>query len=104
MAYGTILMTNGVDVKKVPLGFSWTVFFWGPCPPLLRGDWLWGIGLLFANYFTIGVAGVICAFFYNKTYAKGLFDKGYTVHMLPPNVTPDSLKAYLGYINLPGAV
>ena len=103
MAYATVLLTNGVEVKKAPIGFSWTMFFWGGWPAIFRQDWLWGIALILACIFTWGIAGVVCAFFYNKVYAKSLFDKGYKVHMLPPNVTEDTLKAYLGYMVLPGS-
>ena len=46
MAYTTVLLTNGVEVKKAPIGFSWTVFCFGGWPPLFRQDWLWGVGLL----------------------------------------------------------
>lgn len=101
MAYAEILMTNGVEVKKVPLGYSWTVLFFGGFPPLFRGDWAWGIGLFIGNLFTWGLAALACSFFYNRIYAKSLFDKGFTIHMLPPTVTEDSLKNYLGYLTLP---
>ena len=101
MAYATVLMTNGIEVKKAPIGFSWTVFFWGGIPALFRQDWWWGIGLIIANALLYGCAGIVASFFYNKVYLKNLFDKGYHIHMLPPNVTEDSLKNYLGYLTLP---
>ena len=103
MAYAEILMTNGVEVKKAPLGFSWTMFFWGGFPPVFRGDWPWAIGVFIGNLFSWGLVGVVCAFFYNRTYAKSLFDRGYRVHALPPEVTEESLKNYLGYLTLPNA-
>ncbi len=103
MAYATVYMTNGVEVKKAPIGFSWTVFFWGGWPPLFRQDWVWGVCLLLASIFTYGVAGIVCAFFYNKVYAKSLFEKGYKVHTMPPNLTEEGLKLYLGYLVLPGS-
>lgn len=102
MAYAEVLLTNGVEVKKVPIGFSWTVFLFGGWPPLFRQDWLWGAILMLGSLMTYGFAGVICAFFYNKVYAKGLFEKGYYVHSLPPTVTEEGLKNYLGYMTLPG--
>ena len=27
MAYATIYLTNGIEIKKAPVGFSWTTFF-----------------------------------------------------------------------------
>jgi hypothetical protein len=102
MAYTTVLLTNGVEVKKAPIGFSWTVFCFGGWPALFRQDWLWGFGLFVACLLSYGLAGVVCAFFYNKVYAKSLFDSGYRVHSLPPDITEEGLKNYLGYLTLPG--
>ena len=103
MAYTSVLLTNGVEVKKAPIGFSWTMLLFGGWPAIFRQDWLWGIGLLIACLLSYGIAGVVCAFFYNKVYAKSLFDRGYRVHSLPPDITEEGLKNYLGYLVLPGS-
>ena len=29
------------NIKKAPVGFSWTVFFFGCFPAVFRGDWKW---------------------------------------------------------------
>lgn len=100
MAYATMTMTNGNEVKQVPLGFSWTMFFWGGFVPLFRQDWIWGLAMLIACAITSGMAGVVGAFFYNKAYAKALFEKGYKVSALPTGYTEDHVKNYLGYTNL----
>lgn len=101
MAYATIAMTNGVQVKQAPIGFSWTVFFWGGWVPLIRQDWMWGILLLLACIFTYGIAGIVVAFFYNKSYLTRLFNEGYYIHALPQNVNEEQIKNYLGFITLP---
>lgn len=101
MAHATIYLTNGVEVKKAPVGFSWTVLLFGGWPPLFRQDWLWGIVLLIACIFTWGIAGIVCSFFYNKVYIKSLIDKGYTINP-SSEVSDDYLKNYLGYVKLPG--
>lgn len=101
MAFAKIKVSNGVEVKTVPLGFSWTVFFFGGWPALFRQDWLWGIGLIIGTILTYGLVGLVFAFFYNKIYAKGLFSSGYKIHALPPGVTNDHVKEYLGYIEFP---
>ena len=95
------MVTNGVEIKKVPLGFSWTMFFFGGWPAIFRQDWLWGVLLIIACVFTYGIAGIVCAFFYNKVYAKNLFNKGYYIQTLPPGVTEDHVKNYLGLVTLP---
>jgi hypothetical protein len=101
MAYTKISLTNGVEVKTAPVGFSWTTFFFGGWPALIRQDWIWGFGLLIACVFTWGIAGIVASFFYNKVYIKGLFEKGYTLQATP-GITDDQLKIYLGYVKLPG--
>lgn len=103
MAYATVLMTNGIEVKKAPIGFSWTTFFWGGWPGIIRGDYLRGGLILLGCILTYGFVGMICGFFYNKLYIKGLFDKGYYVHAMPPNMTEDMLRIYCEYLKLPSA-
>ncbi len=101
MAHTTISVSNGVEVKQVPLGFSWTTFFFGGFPALIRGDWITGLIICLLNIFTWGIAGIIAAFMYNKMYAKSLFEKGYMVHATPPGYTVDMVKAEMGYIKFP---
>lgn len=102
MASTTVYLTNGVEIKKAPVGFSWTVLFFGGFPCLFRQDWLWGILLILGSTFTYGIAAFVCAFFYNKVYIKNLLNKGYKFSNTP-GITDDALKAYLGYMDLPRA-
>ena len=64
--------------KEVPVGFSWTVFFFGFLPPLFRGDWKWAIVMLIAALCTFGLSTLIFMFIYNKIYLKSLLETGYT--------------------------
>lgn len=104
MAHTVISVTNGVEVKKVPLGFSWTTFFFGGFPALIRGDWLAGIIIIVGCFLTWGIVGIIAAFIYNKIYAKSLFEKGYSIHAMPPGYTADMVRAELGYLKFPNEV
>lgn len=101
MARATVYLTNGIEIKKAPVGFSWTTLFFGGIPALLRQDWIWGIGLVIASMFTWGIAAIVGAFIYNKVYIKSLVNKGYTIQP-SSEVSDDYLKNYLGYIKLPG--
>jgi len=76
-----ITLKNDVGViKEVPVGFSWTMFFFGPLVPLFRGDIKWTIIYLLVVLVTLPLYGVGCIvlpFIYNKQYLLGLFERGY---------------------------
>lgn len=73
------------EVKSVKVGFSWTTFFFGFFPALLRGDFKWFaiIALIevAAGSFTLGIGitlvTVIFAFIYNGLYIKDLLSRGF---------------------------
>lgn len=102
MAYTTVYLSNGVELKKAPVGYSWTTLFFGGWPAMFRQDWLWGICLIIGCVLTYGIAGIVCSFFYNKVYIKALIAKGYKFKEIP-GVSEEQLKSYLGYIEIPKA-
>ena len=81
-----IRVMNDIDKKKeVKLGFSWTMFFFGVFVPLFRGDWKWFLIILGIDV-VLTITGLIfimpflmlgLSFFYNRLYAKDLYDNGY---------------------------
>lgn len=89
---------NGL-IKSAPIGFSWTVFFFGFLVPLYRKDWLWTFIMLAVEIPTFGFASIIFAFFYNKIYARKLFRRGYTFFSLYGNLDRTTLNHYLKYQN-----
>ena len=64
--------------KEFPVGFSWTILFFGFFPPLFRGDFKWGLIMLIAALFTSFISSLIFMFIYNKIYLKSLLEMGYT--------------------------
>ena len=103
MAFATITLTNGIEVKTAPIGFSWTTFFFGGIPALIRQDWLMGLLIIIGNIFTWGIVALVFSFIYNKMYVKGLIEKGYKIQTLPANLTAERLQSYLGFVKLPMA-
>jgi hypothetical protein len=69
---------TGEEVR-VPFGFSWTTFFWGPFPALFRGDWKWAAIIFITAVFTWNFSNFIFAFVYNKLHIKDLLRDGYKV-------------------------
>jgi len=62
------------------IGFSWTYLFFGFLVPLIRGHYpMAGIHFLISltNYFTLGIVGLVLAFFFNKFYTLRLVEEGY---------------------------
>ena len=80
MAFATLNFENksGI-VKEAPVGFSWTTFFFGFFPALIRGDWLWAVIIFAATFVTFGLAGFVFAFIYNRLYIQGLLKQGFEV-------------------------
>jgi hypothetical protein len=89
-------------VKTGYFGFSWTSFFFGGIPAMMRGDVALGVGLLIAGLvfgaFSAGllwfVVGLIWAFIYNKRYTLYLLERGYVFEDEPSRV--GEAKAKLG--------
>lgn len=79
MAYTSIIFENPRTgaIKEAPVGFSWTVFFFGPLPPLFRGDWKFAILLFIIALFTFGLSNLVFMFIYNGLYIKGLIGDGF---------------------------
>ena len=65
------------QAKQTKVGFSWTVFFFGPFPALFRGDWKWFLIILIANSFTAGFSNLVFIFIYNKLYINDLLLQGF---------------------------
>lgn len=81
MAYAKLILKNPEtgSVKKAPVGFSWTTFFFGFFPAMFRGHWVGVLAILGLTIGTLGLAPLVMAFFYNKWYLKSLVEDGYKV-------------------------
>ena len=79
MAYTKIQFENPKTgaIKEAPVGFSWTVFFFGFFPPLFRGDWKWAVIMFLVACITMGLGNLVFMFIYNKLYIKELIGSGF---------------------------
>ena len=87
MAHGSVTVVNPLtdEMKTVPVGFAWTVLFWGCFPALFRQDWKnFGImagtlilsGLLLIAFIPL----IVFAFIYNdKMCLKDLLNSGWKI-------------------------
>ncbi len=64
-------------MKEAPVGFSWTVFFFGFFPALFRSDWKWAAIMFIAALCSFGLSSLFFMFTYNKFYIKDLINAGY---------------------------
>ena len=80
MAFSTVNLKHPEFevTKEAPVGFSWTILFFGFFPPLFRGDFKWAIVILLTALFTAGLSVFIFMFVYNKIFLKSLLEQGYT--------------------------
>jgi hypothetical protein len=79
MAKGKIKFENPFNghIKEVPVGFSWTMFFFGFFVPLFRGDLKWFLLTVLLDFCTFGLYQIVFAFMYNDIYRKRLISKGF---------------------------
>ncbi|MEZ5526573.1 MAG: hypothetical protein R3F26_03445 [Gammaproteobacteria bacterium] len=101
MAYTKLVMENPNTghIKEAPVGFSWTVLFFGFFPPLFRGDWKWAIIMFLLAMITMGLSGLVFMFIYNKLYIKDLVGSGFKVKSVGMG-TIDQVSQKIG-VNLP---
>lgn len=64
-------------VIEVVEGFSWTILFFGPIVPLVRGDLKWTLIMLIASACTFGMSWLVMPFIYNGKYIEEKRSKGY---------------------------
>lgn len=77
----TMRNDNTGQFKEVPIGFSWTTFFFGWFPALLRGDIKNFLILFFLTLPSFGIVWILYAFKYNKIYTNDLISQGFRAVM-----------------------
>ncbi|AXK55120.1 MULTISPECIES: hypothetical protein [Pseudomonas] len=79
MAFTKIIFKNPNTgaIKEAPVGFSWTVFFFGFIPALFRADWKWAAIMFLLAMFTFGLSNLVFMFMYNKLYVRDLIGSGF---------------------------
>lgn len=72
------IMENDFGNKKViKEGYSWTTYFWGFWPSLIRGDFKSALKLFLLGIITLGIYPTYKSFNINKDYENYLINKGY---------------------------
>lgn len=81
MAFAKVFLKNPRtgQMREAPVGFSWTMFFFGFFPPLFRGDWITAIILFLLAFVLLCIPSMILAFFYNKMYIRRMINEGFEV-------------------------
>jgi hypothetical protein len=71
---------NTGELKKIPVGFSWTTLFFGPFVALFRADWMMAIIIFGVALVTGGLSNIVFAFIYNKLHIKNhIYKEGFKV-------------------------
>lgn len=65
------------QLRTAPVGFSWTVLFFGGWPMVFRGDWKQLLITLLLTPVTLGIYWIYLWFNYNKMYIKKLVSDGF---------------------------
>jgi len=78
-----------------PIGFSWTTYFFGFFPAMVRGHWQAASAMLLLFPLTLGLSQLYFAYFYNRAYLKHRLSEGYVVSRIVGN--PEAMEPYLGF-------
>lgn len=81
MAFATVELEKQAtgELRKAPVGFSWTTLCFGFFPALIRSDWKWGLIQAAAALLTWGLSVLVFAFIYNRLYLNDLLDNGFQI-------------------------
>lgn len=79
MAHATISFENpqSGQMREAPVGFSWTVLFFGFFPALFRSHWVGFAIIALASFATFGLSNLLFMFIYNRMYVKHLISEGF---------------------------
>lgn len=85
MAFTTLIMKHPhtEQIKKAPVGVSWTSLFFGPFVPLVRGHYSGAFLWFILAVCTAGAGPFVQMFIYNKRYVRRLINNGYQVKYSP---------------------
>lgn len=107
MAFDTAILENPRtgQLRRAPVGYSWTMFFFGPFAPMVRGDWKWA-GIIFLMAIVAAVIsggflgwlpGLIGSFMWNRSYLDRLISDGFQVKATEKGSSLDKIDRELGY-------
>lgn len=109
MAFDTAYLENPRtgQIRKAPIGFSWTMFLFGFFPPMFRGDWKWFAIIFVSGFFMALISfgllgwlpGLIGAFIWNRSYLETLVQDGFLLKSTDSG-NLDRISEYAGF-NLP---
>ena len=107
MAFDKVILENPRtgQIREAPIGFSWTMFLFGPFAPMFRGDWKWALIILIIALIIAGITagllgwvpGLIGAFIWNKSYLNRLISDGFQLKATERGTSLDRVDRELGY-------
>lgn len=97
MATATLILEHYLTKRQIqaPIGFSWTVLFFGPCPALFRSDWSGFFLMLVWTIITGGYSRIYFMFTYNRAYLMKRIGKGYRA--ISGTQPIENISAFVGY-------
>ena len=105
MAHGKVILINPhtEEVKTIPVGFSWTVLFWGCFPALFRQDWknfaIIGGTLIISGLLLVAfIPLIVFSFIYNdKLCLKDFLNNGWKIKSYYGTKNLDVVAQSVGY-------
>jgi hypothetical protein len=104
MAHGKVIVINPIseETKTLPIGYSWTVLFWGCFPALFRQDWK-NFAIIAGVIFVAGLMKlaliplIVFSIIYNKMCFKDHLDNGWKIKSYYGSKSLDAVAHETGY-------
>ena len=93
MSNNTVYLEKNGITKEAPIGFSWTVLFFGAFVPLFRSDFKYFWIQLALALLTSGLSNLVFMFIYNKLSIKNLIQNDWKTKSVAVGNAEDVLGA-----------
>ncbi|AAV90257.1 uncharacterized protein ZMO1_ZMO1633 [Zymomonas mobilis subsp. mobilis ZM4 = ATCC 31821] len=96
MAFDRLILTNPYNgkIRKAPIGFSWTTFFFGLWPAIFRGSWKYALLMFLTIFPTLGLSTLIWPFIFNRLYLNSLLEDGFRLKIAERGSSVERISAY----------
>ncbi|MFT8736317.1 MAG: hypothetical protein ABF760_02510 [Zymomonas mobilis] len=96
MAFDHLILVNSYNgkIRRAPIGFSWTTFFFGLWPAVFRGSWKYALLMFLTIFPTLGISSLVWPFIFNRLYLNSLLEDGFRLKSSEKGTSVERISIY----------